>query len=76
MGTDPHSNPDSGYHENSNHARRKTTRRGQSAITDITIGRIETVTMTDTEYANAVETLAVLIAHYERHHHEQPGTAA
>ncbi|MCA2216901.1 hypothetical protein [Jidongwangia harbinensis] len=76
MGSDPHSNPDSGYHEISSHTRRKTTRRGQSAITDITIGHIETVTMTDTEYADAVETLAVLIARYERHHHEQPGTAA
>jgi hypothetical protein len=76
MGNDPHGNPDSGYDENRKHTRRKTTRRGRSAITNITIGRIETVTMTDTEYADAVETLAVLIARYERHHHEQTGTAA
>jgi hypothetical protein len=32
--------------------------------------------MTETEYADAVESLAVLIARYERLHDEQPGTAA
>jgi hypothetical protein len=75
MGSDPHGNPDSGYDENSNRIRRKPLRHGRSAITDITIGRVETVTMTDTEYADAVETLAVLIARYERHH-EQSSPAA
>jgi hypothetical protein len=73
MGSDPHGNPDSGYDDNSNRIRRK---HGRSAITHITIGRIETVIMTDTEYADAVETLAVLIARYERHHHDQSSTAA
>lgn len=76
MGSGPHGNPDPGYDENSNRIRRKPLRHGRSAITDITIGHIETVTMTDTEYADAVETLAALIACYERHHHEQNSTAA
>jgi hypothetical protein len=37
-------------------------------LTDIRITRIETTEMTATEYADAVEALAVLIAKYERHH--------
>jgi len=46
---------------------RKATR-GKPAISDIAIARIETVTMTATEYADAVEALAVLIARWEREH--------
>ena len=86
MGSDPHDSRHYPYHkarssENDGskfrpEARRKTAGRSRGPITEITIGRIETVTMTDTEYADAVESLAVLIARYERHHDEQPGTAA
>jgi hypothetical protein len=86
MGTDPNDSRDYAYHRNrssdndgadsGSDARRGTARRGRAAITDITIGRIETVTMTETEYADAVESLAVLIARYERHHDEQSDTAA
>lgn len=86
MGSDPHDSRDYAYHRNrSSHsdgtesdsrARRKSAGRSRTVITDITIGRIETVTMTETDYADAVESLAVLIARYERHHDEQSGTAA
>ena len=86
MGSDPHDSHHYAYHktsssdndgsESSTVVRRKTAGRSRGPITDITIGHIETVTMTETEYADAVESLAVLIARYERHHDEQPDTAA
>lgn len=49
--------------------------RGQAAISDIRIAHVETTPMTATEYADAVEALAVLIARYEREHPEE-STAA
>lgn len=88
MGSSPRDNADFGYDEtrlsdsdatgSGSRTRRKTPGRGRAAITDIRIARIETVTMTETEYADAVESLAVLIARYEQHHreYEQPRTAA
>ena len=86
MGSDPHDSHHYPYHKTrssdndgsdfNSEARRKKAGRSRSPIADITIGHIETVTMTETEYADAVESLAVLIARYERHHDEQPGTAA
>jgi hypothetical protein len=57
-------------------ARRRAPGRGKAAITDVRIARIETVIMTATEYADAVESLAVLIARYERTHPNQPTEAA
>lgn len=71
MGSSPHGDRDA---EHDDH--RRTPIRGRPAITDITIARVETVTMTDLEYADAVEALAVLIARYERHQEEHLGTAA
>lgn len=53
---------------------RKHPGRGKPAITEIRIARIETVTMTAREYTDAVETLAVLIARYERNHPEDNTT--
>jgi hypothetical protein len=53
--------------------------RKNAVITDIRIARIETRTMTTTEYADAVESLAALIARYERNHptdQAPPATAA
>lgn len=86
MGSEPQDSRDYAYYRNrSSHsdgaesdsrARRKSIGRSRTVIADIIIGRIETVTMTETEYADAVESLAVLIARYERHHDEQSGTAA
>jgi len=88
MGSSPRDNADFGYDDtepsNSDatgsgaRKRRKTPGRGRAAITDIRIARIETVTMTETEYADAVQSLAVLIARYERNHpeDEQPSAAA
>jgi hypothetical protein len=49
--------------------------RGQAAISHIRIAYVETTPMTATEYADAVEALAVLIARYEREHPEE-STAA
>ena len=78
-------NPESGYDETAPpdtesfiprpRAARTTPGRGKAAITDIRVARIETVTMTATEYADAVEALAVLISRYERDP-AQPHTAA
>jgi hypothetical protein len=86
MGSDPHDSRHYPYPKTrsldndgsgtNSETRRKTAARSRGPITDITIGHIETVTMTENEYADAVESLAVLIARYERHHDEQPGTAA
>ena len=86
MGSDPHDSRQYPYSKTrssdndgsdfNSEARRKTAGRSRGPIADITIGHIETVTMRETEYADAVESLAVLIARYERHHDEQPGTAA
>lgn len=86
MGSDPHDSRHYPYYKTrssdndgskfNSEARRKKAGRPRGPITDIAIGHIETVTMTETEYADAVESLAVLIARYERHHDEQPGTAA
>jgi hypothetical protein len=86
MGSDPHDRRHYAYHktgssdndgsDSNSEARRKMAARSRGPITEITIGYIETVTMTEIEYADAVESLAVLIARYERHHDEQPGTAA
>jgi hypothetical protein len=56
--------------------RRAAPGRGKAAITDVRIARIETVVMTAEEYADAVESLAVLIARYERTHAKQPTEAA
>jgi hypothetical protein len=47
-------------------------RAGYAAITDIRIARVETTAMIATEYADALEALAVLIARYECEHPEQP----
>ncbi len=79
--------PEIGYHEiapsnNSPDERTLTDKnteatpgRGKSAITKVRIARIETVTMTATEYTDAVEALAVLIARYERTHPEHRNAA-
>ena len=40
--------------------------RRRKVITDVRVSRIKTVPMTPTEYADAVEALAVLIRRYER----------
>jgi hypothetical protein len=84
MATTPHdNNPNSGYDEtvpsnSGNTRKRRTTRRAaskpQPAITNIKIARIETVTMTATEYDAAVEALAVLIARWWDHHPEHHGS--
>ena len=53
--------------------------RKKAVISDIRIVRIETQTMSTTEYADAVESLAALIARYERNHptdHAPPAIAA
>ncbi|MEV7624619.1 hypothetical protein [Actinoplanes sp. NPDC089786] len=83
MGSRERDHPDFGYHElkspdteSGSRDRQKTPGRGKPAITDIRIAHIETVIMTVDEYADAVESLAVLIARYERHHPEQPRKAA
>lgn len=84
MGARPHRSTDSRYDETppansgtvttGRRTARKTPGRGKAAITDIRIARIETVTMTATEYSDAVEALAVLVARYERNHPDtQPG---
>ena len=78
MGARPHPNPDIRYDKTTaanagtvardSRTPRKNPGRGQPAIIDIRIARLETVTMTDTEYSDAVETLDALIARYERNH--------
>ncbi len=87
MGARPKRNPKTGYDESTPHnngngnggTARRYPGRGKAAITDIRIARIETVPMTAHEYADAVETLAVLIARYETNHPNEtapPGIAA
>jgi hypothetical protein len=86
MAAKPHdTNPISRYHKtappNSETADTRRVRPSRStghtrprltpAITDIRIARIEMVTMTATEYDNAVEALAVLIAHWWQQHPDQ-----
>ncbi len=86
MPHDPdHSTTKIGYHENaptktgsrSENGRkpRNASGRGRAAITDIRIAHVETTSMTATEYTDAVEALAVLIARYERRHPEEPTAA-
>jgi len=80
-----HSTTEIGYHRNaptktgsrSESARKSRTAsgRGRAAITDIRIAHVETTPMTATEYADAVEALAVLIARYERRHPDEPTAA-
>ncbi len=48
-------------------------RRTPATMTDVRVGRIETVTMTAAEETEAVTALAVLVAHYWRTHPEQAG---
>jgi hypothetical protein len=84
--TPDHTNPNIGYDEtessNSGSTRKRCTARRAAgrpkpAIDGVKIARIETVTMTATEYDNAVEALAVLIAHWwQRHPPEQARQAA
>lgn len=75
MGARPHRSTDSRYYETAPNSvtvgcrpARKAPGRGKAAITDIRIARIETVPMTTTEYTDAVEALAVIVARYERNH--------